>query len=153
MKANILMEIGSYRVASDRAYDRDSHMWVLDQAPRRVRCGFDPLGSETTGDIVALSFAPLGTELSRGGEFGSLEAAKFVGPLVAPIAGKVVAHHDAVLANPGLINQDPLGQWLIEIELQAERAPCAELIEDPAGIRRWFAAEVERFERQGALAQ
>ncbi len=153
MKPDNLLKIRSFLVATDRAYDPETHMWVLDVAPGRVRCGFDPLESETSGDIVAVAFEPLSKEVARGAEFGSLEAAKFVGPLVAPVAGTLVAHNTAVLADPGLLNQDPLSHWLIEIELAAERSSLTGLLEGPEEIRTWFEAEVERFERQGALAQ
>ncbi len=79
------------------------------------RCGLEPAEAEATGDIVALSLVPIGTRVARGDAFGSLEAAKFVGPLIAPASGVVRAHNAAVLASPGLVNRDPLGAWLVEI--------------------------------------
>jgi len=146
------MEVLGYRLAADRGYDPVTHMWVhwaWPAQPDRVRVGFDPLGRETSGDVVAISFVSVGTRVERGGEFGSLEAAKFVGPLLAPVAGVVAAHNADVLADPGQLNVDPLEHWLVELE----GAEPADLLEDEAEIGEWFAAEVERFRAQGAIAE
>ena len=82
-----MIAVNGYRLAADRYYDRETHLWVDIGASAAVRCGFDPLGSETSGDIVAVSFEPVGARVERGEAFGSLEAAKFVGPMIAPLSG------------------------------------------------------------------
>jgi glycine cleavage system H protein len=52
------------------------------------------------------------------GELGSLESAKAVFEVIAPASGKVTAVNSAVIANPGLINEDPYGSgWLVEMRL------------------------------------
>jgi glycine cleavage system H protein len=52
------------------------------------------------------------------GELGSLESAKAVFEIIAPASGAVVAVNPAVVANPGLINEDPYGAgWLVELKL------------------------------------
>jgi glycine cleavage system H protein len=43
------------------------------------------------------------------GELGSLESAKAVFEIIAPVSGAVVAVNPAVIDNPGLINEDPYG--------------------------------------------
>ena len=147
------IEVNGYRLAAGRHYDRETHLWaeVLDSGP--VRCGFDPLGSETSGDVVAVSFEPAGTKVGRGEAFGSLEAAKFVGPLIAPLSGTIRAHNEAVIARPGLLNQDPLTHWLIEIEPDRVEDELPSLLHDAEDVRAWFEREVERFQRQGMVAE
>ena len=52
------------------------------------------------------------------GELGSLESAKAVFEVIAPASGTVAAVNSAVIANPGLINEDPYGSgWLVEMRL------------------------------------
>lgn len=154
-----LFAVGPYELASDRFYDPDTHLWVApgagrtDAAGSAARCGFDPLGSETSGDIVAVSFAPVGTRVARGTAFGSLEAAKFVGPLLAPVTGTVVAHNADVLANPALLNRDPLRHWLVEIDLADPEGELGLLLHGRRAVEGWFADEMRRFKERGMIAE
>ena len=145
--------VNGYRLASGRHYDRETHLWVETRAEGAARCGFDPLGSETSGDVVAVSFEPAGTRVERGQAFGSLEAAKFVGPLIAPLSGRVRAHNPAVVARPGLLNQDPQAHWLVEIEPDRLDDELPQLVHDEEEVRAWFEAEIERFKQQGMVAE
>ena len=142
----------AYALPADRYYDQASHVWVDLVAPATARCGLDPLGSETSGDVVAISFAPVGTEVARREAFGSLEAAKFVGPLEAPVSGIIRAHNEAALRNPGLLNRDPMAAWLIEIELSDLRE-LALLLHGEERVRAWLERETERFRQRGMVAQ
>ena len=158
-----LFTVDGYQLAADRYYDEATHLWVETSvpgatvsgatAPGAARCGFDPLGSETSGDIVAVSFEPEGTAVGRGGAFGSLEAAKFVGPLIAPLSGTIRSHNPDVLAHPGLVNRDPLAHWLIEMDLARPYEELPLLLHDRDRVRVWFEREIERFKHQGAVAQ
>ena len=145
--------MGKYRLPVDRHYDPATHLWVTRPAPHRLRCGFDPLSAETSGDLVALAFEPVGTELERGKAFGSLEAAKFVGPLLAPVSGRLAAHNTAVLARPGLINREPFDSWLVEWEVADPDAELGALLRDPDAIAAWLQREIRRFEDDGMLAR
>ncbi len=153
MSATPFFEVGGYRLAEDRFYDPETHLWVAATADGLARVGFDPLGSETSGDVVAISFEPVGVAVSRGGGFGSIEAAKFVGPLTAPLSGTLRAHNEAVLADPGRIQRAPLEAWLVEIAPSAFAAETARMVSGRARIADWFAGEVERFRKKGMLAE
>lgn len=144
--------VNGYRLAAGRHYDRETHLWVEVLASGAARCGFDPLGSETSGDIVAVAFEPVGQNVERGEAFGSLEAAKFVGPLIAPLSGTIRAHNDALIARPGLLNQDPLAHWLIEIEPDRLEDELPLLLHDAGELRVWFEREIERFKQDGMVA-
>lgn len=148
------IDIGSYRLPADRFYDAATHLWVEATAGDLVaRCGFDPLGSETSGDVVALSFEPIGSRIERGEAFGAIEAAKFVGPLVAPVSGTIRAHNAEVLADPSLVNRDPLGSWLVEIEPVRLDAEGALMLSGRRAVGEWFAAEIERYRERGMVAE
>lgn len=147
-----MFQVDRYTLGADRRYDPDRHLWVLLVEPDRARVGYDPLGRETAGDIVALSLAEPGTRVARGGELGTVEAAKFVGPLTSPLTGTVLACNEMVLFSPGLLNDDPLEHWLVEIAIE-DPAELDELLEGETAVAAWFAAEVERFRAQGAIAE
>jgi len=151
MASGHAFEVMGYRLEHDRGYDPATHMWVQPLGPGRVRVGFDPLGRETAGDVVAVAFVPVGTSLARGGEMGSLEAAKFVGPLNAPVAGVIAGHNAAVLGDPGILNEDPMAHWLVEMEVAGGQLPG--LLHGEVDVAGWFAAEVERYRAQGVIAE
>lgn len=146
-------EVGGYRLSAERHYDPERHFWVeLEGGSARVRIGFDPLGRETRGDVVELSLSEPGSQVGRGKPFGTLEAAKFVGPLESPVSGTVVGVNQAVLGNPRLLNEDTDANWMIEIEL-ADHSALDMLLQGEEHVRPWFAAEIEKYRRQGAVAE
>ena len=147
------MRILGYPLALDRSYEPATHMWVLPAGECVARIGMDPLGIETSGTLAQLSFQPAGTVLTAGRPFGQLEAAKFVGPLVSPVSGTLLAVNDAVVADPGLAERDPFGAgWLIEVRLAAAGLPGG-LLRDPDEITAWFVSKVEEYQLKGVLAQ
>ena len=153
MPSDELVEVAGFGVALDRAYDGTGHFWVSMVAPERARVGMDALGVETSGTIAQLAFLPVGEHLKRGEAFGSLEAAKFVGPLTSPLSGTVSAANDAVVADPSLVERDPYGAgWLIELDL-ADPAELAGLVSGAQPIKVWFEAEVEDYRMKGVLAE
>jgi glycine cleavage system H protein len=135
------------------AYFDDSHFWVLPYLESGARCGMDALGVETSGDVVALSFEPVGTLVKRGDAFGSIEAAKFVGPLIAPVSGTITGHNEEVLANPALLHEDAAAGWLIDLQLIDADRELALLRHGEEDVGRWLTEETDRFRKQGMLAE
>jgi len=149
-----LVRVHGFPLALDRLYQADTHMWVRLNAPGQATIGMDPLGIETSGTLAEFSFLEVGAELAAGRPFGQLEAAKFVGPLVSPVSGTVLAVNDAVLADPGLAERDPFGAgWLIEAELSDPQGELPSLLSDPEQITQWFAAKAEDYRLKGVIAE
>ena len=148
-----IIEVAGFGVALDRTYDGTGHFWVSMVGPDRARIGMDALGVETSGTIAQLAFLPVGEHLKRGEAFGSLEAAKFVGPLTSPLSGTVSATNDAVVADPALVERDPYGAgWLVELDL-ADPGELSDLVAGSQAIKVWFEAEVEDYRLKGVLAE
>ena len=153
MSSSEIGEVAGFGVALDRAYDPAGHFWVSMIGPDRARIGLDALGVETSGTIAHLAFLPTGEHLKRGEAFGSLEAAKFVGPLLCPLTGTVLSTNDSVVADPALVERDPYGAgWLVELTV-ADAAELRELIYGADVIRVWFAGDVEDYRLKGVLAE
>lgn len=148
-----LTQVAGFPVDLARAYDPDTHLWVLDLGSSRLRLGFDALGVETAGTLASLAFVDVGTALARGEPFGSLEAAKFVGPFLTPVQGRLAAVNHPALADPSLVERDPYGAgWLVEFEA-ADPAACDALVTGPDAVAAWFAAAVEDYRLKGVLAE
>ncbi|MFZ2058925.1 MAG: hypothetical protein WAV54_16085 [Acidimicrobiales bacterium] len=154
MERSKMVIVAGFLLALDRRYDAETHMWVLLTGPGRARIGMDPLGIETSGTLAQLSLVPAGTKLIAGRPFGQLEAAKFVGPLVSPVSGAVLAVNDEVAVDAGLAERDPYGAgWLIDASLSAAAGELPGLLADPAEISAWFAAKIADYRFRGVIAQ
>ena len=106
----------------------DSHEYVLKEA-ELVRVGLIAYAVDQLGDIVFVDLPELGSELSSGTSFGTVESVKAVEEMYAPITGEVVQRNEAVLANPEELQNDPHGEgWLLLIR-QSELPQIEELMD------------------------
>ncbi len=138
-----------YYLPDDLYYDRDSHIWARYQDGKIV-LGLDMLGQESMGDLAYISFEPAGREVQRGQVIGSIEAAKMVAPLVAPVSGRIVDKNDQVARTPNLIRDHPYDEgWLVVMELTDWETESAQLISGPSRISRFLLQETARYREQG----
>lgn len=145
--------VAGFPVDLARAYDPDTHLWVTELGGGRVRLGLDSLGIETSGTLAALAFVEGGSDVRRGEPFGSLEAAKFVGPLIVPVSGRVAAVNEAAVSDPSLVERDPYGAgWLVELT-GASADDLASLVRGVDDVAAWFAAAAEDYRIKGVLAE
>jgi glycine cleavage system H protein len=143
-----------FLVRTDLAYDLGSHIWVQLLDDGTVRLGLDPLGVETSGTLSQFSFEERGPELDRGQSLGTLEAEKFVGPLAIPVAGRVVAVNEAVVADPGLVHRDPYGEgWLAVVDPVAIEADLERLVRGPDAVVAAFTEKIAAYRIEGVLAE
>ncbi len=106
----------------------DSHEYVR-QEEELVRVGLSAYAVDQLGDIVFVDLPELGSELSRGTSFGTVEPVKAVEEMYAPLTGDVVQRNEAVPANPEELQNDPHGEgWLLVIRL-SEPAQVGELMD------------------------
>lgn len=108
--------IEGYELHNDLFYDSEADMWVKVEG-KKAKVGIDPLGLEINGTLSQLAVAELGTRVKRGEPFGSLEAEKFVGPVVSPLSGLVSAVNEDVLKNISRMHKAPYESWVIEMEM------------------------------------
>lgn len=145
--------ISGYSVRLDLAYDPTGDLWVEVLSPTEVAIGLDSIGTESSGSLAQLSMLPPGQRVSRGEPLGSLEAEKFVGPVLSPLSGTVTAVNAAALANPSALHADPYGAWLVRIEPSALEEELAGLVRGEDAVAEYFAAKVSEYKMKGILAQ
>ncbi len=132
-----------YQLPPELYYERQTRLWEGEIAT----IGLSELALESFGDIVYISTGEAGKTVERGQGIGSIEAAKMVDNLVAPISGQILAFNEEVQRNPGLINADPYGDgWLIKIRPSAWERDAADLVHGPA-LERWLEEQLERLEQ------
>ena len=132
---------GHYSFPPDLYYDRSTHVWVRYEG-KVVTLGFDALGLESLGDMAYVSLQAVGILVRRGEAMGSLEAAKMVGDLIAPVSGTITARNEDVLRDPGLVNRDPYGEgWVLQLTPSDWINESAELVHG-VELTAWVEAEI-----------
>ncbi|HAR97432.1 MAG TPA: glycine cleavage system protein GcvH [Syntrophus sp. (in: bacteria)] len=100
----------------DYMYSRE-HLWVRVDGDLAT-IGITDYAQEKLGEVLSIELPEIDTEVERDESFGSLESAKAVIELIAPVGGQVVNVNDDLLDDVGIINSDPHDTgWLIVIEM------------------------------------
>ena len=104
----------------DRRYTA-SHEWVrIDGEIGTI--GITDHAQKELGEIVYLELPDVGHVYNADEEFGTVESVKAVSELFTPISGEVVEVNKAAIAEPGIVNDDPLGDgWLVKMKLSTDQ--------------------------------
>jgi glycine cleavage system H protein len=102
---------------SDRRYTND-HEWII-VTGNLGRVGITDYAQKQLGDVVFVELPDVGRAVSQGQAAGTIESVKAVSELYSPASGKVVAVNTDLAGKPELVNKDPHGTWLYDIELSS----------------------------------
>jgi glycine cleavage system H protein len=100
---------------SDRRYTKD-HEWIS-VSGSRGRVGITDYAQKQLGDVVFIELPDVGRTVTKGQSCGSIESVKAVSELYSPVSGKVAEVNPAIASRPELVNTDPHGTWLVNLEL------------------------------------
>ena len=100
---------------ADRRYTKD-HEWII-VTGNLGRVGITDYAQKQLGDVVFVEPPDVGRAVSQGQSAGNIESVKAVSELYSPATGKVISVNGDVSSKPELVNKDPHGTWLFEIEL------------------------------------
>ena len=93
------------------------HEWIKpDGATATI--GITSYAQESLGDIVFVDLPKVGSEISIGKTFGSVESVKAVSDLYAPASGTVTEVNADLATAPEKINEDAHGAWMVKIQLK-----------------------------------
>lgn len=93
-----------------------THEWVKKIAGNEYVAGITAHAAQLLGDIVFVELPNIGVEVKAGNELAVVESVKAAADVYAPIAGKITANNQALVADPYLINKDCYEQgWLVKI--------------------------------------
>ena len=117
-------------VLNDLLYT-ESHEWVrVDGDVATV--GITDYAQHELGDIVYMELPEVGTEVSKGSPFGSIEAVKAVEDINSPLSGTIVGINTELEDVPETINQSPYDAgWIVKIKL-ADPSELEELLNPDA---------------------
>jgi len=137
----------------DLYYDRKDHLWAKIEGDK-VRVGLDVFGQKAAGTVAYLKILPAGKTVKKSRSFGSLEAGKYIGPLKAPVGGKLVEVNEEVLKTTTLVNSDPYGKgWFVIIEPDNLEEDLKDLVQGIQGVQEWLESEYKEYKEKGLFAE
>ncbi|RBI69261.1 glycine cleavage system protein GcvH [Vreelandella sulfidaeris] len=96
----------------------ESHEWVLDNKDGTVTVGITDHAQQALGDVVFVELPEVGTELSKGQEFGVIESVKAASDLYSPVNGEVIEVNESLEDAPETVNEAPYqGGWIMKVRL------------------------------------
>jgi glycine cleavage system H protein len=93
------------------------HEWIKADG-KNGTIGITHYAQESLGDIVFVELPKVGSEISAGKTFGTVESVKAVSDLFAPASGTVTEVNGELASAPEKINQDAHGAWMIKVTLK-----------------------------------
>jgi glycine cleavage system H protein len=102
-----------------KVYFTKDHEWVKVTGDEGV-VGISDYAQHALGDVVFVELPAVGKLLARGGEAAVVESVKAASEVFSPVSGEVLTVNNAVVDQPGLINEAPeSGAWLFSLRLSA----------------------------------
>lgn len=93
------------------------HEWI-EAKGSSATIGITDYAQGELGDVVFVELPAVGTKLTAGKSFSSVESVKAVSEIYAPVNGEVVEANAELQNKPETINSDPHGAgWLVKIKL------------------------------------
>ncbi|MCL6439832.1 MAG: glycine cleavage system protein GcvH [Rubrobacteraceae bacterium] len=106
-------------VPQDLKYTR-THEWVRIEGDAAT-IGITDHAQDELGDVVFVDLPEVGTSLSPGDSFGSVESVKAVSDLYSPLGGEITEVNSSLEESPEKINEDPYGEgWIIRLRYSGE---------------------------------
>lgn len=79
--------------------------------------GITDYAQKALGNVVYVDMPEVDDEITAGEDFGAIESVKAASDLIAPVTGTVLEVNEALADNPRLVNEDPMKNWIIKVEI------------------------------------
>jgi len=107
------------------------HEWVRIEGDAAT-VGITQYAQEQLGDLVFVDLPEVGKRFEKGAASAVVESVKAASEVYAPIGGEVVQVNPAIVADPSLVNSDPMGAgWFYQMKL-ADPAEVDALMDEAA---------------------
>jgi glycine cleavage system H protein len=103
---------------ADLKYTKD-HEWIRLEGETGV-VGVTDFAQKQLGDVVYLDLPEVGTRVTAGEPFGTIESVKAVSELYAPVSGEVIEVNTALKDKPEQVNTSPHESWMIKLRVTGQ---------------------------------
>lgn len=103
------------KVQKDLKYT-ENHEWAKIEG-KTMKVGVTDYAQHAMGDIVYVELPDTGADFRAGEDLCVIESVKGANDVYSPLSGKVTEVNSELEDSPELINSDPYGSWIAEMEL------------------------------------
>ncbi len=136
------MQIQGYEFPQELYYDPE-HFWVRVEGDELV-LGMDDFAQKLAGEIVYVQLPDDGKKLKKGKKLAKVESGKWLGKILSPVDGVLIAVNEALETDPGLINRDPYGEgWMYRIAAN-DVTQVKDLFHGADAVSAWIEAEIAK---------
>jgi glycine cleavage system H protein len=114
----------------NRMFTTDHEWLTVDDDVATV--GITDYAQSQLGDVVFVELPQVGRQLAKGDAAGVVESVKAASDVFSPLTGEVVGVNSEIVADPALVNKEPMqAGWFFKIRL-ADRAELTDLLDEAA---------------------
>lgn len=96
----------------------EDHEWLRVDGDVVV-VGITEYAAQQLGDVVFVELPEVETQVAQGDEVVVIESVKAASDISAPVEGEIVEVNDKLPDNPGLVNEDPMGDaWFFKMKIE-----------------------------------
>jgi glycine cleavage system H protein len=92
------------------------HEWIRVEGDTGT-IGITDFAQQQLGDVVYVEMPEVGTALTAGQVFGTIESVKAVSELFAPVSGEVVETNGSLKDRPDTVNSQPHEAWMVKVKI------------------------------------
>lgn len=125
-------------VPGELLYDLERDVWVRFEGGSAV-IGMTDVAQTRCGRIVQISWKSPGRSVDRGRPLCVIESAKWVGPVLSPLSGVLVADNRTRFGEDmAIANRDPYGEgWLVRVQPTRADEEVGDLTDGPAAYLQY----------------
>ncbi len=102
-------------VVAGLKYTKD-HEWLKIEG-NKAYMGITDYAQHALGSLVYVELPEVEETFSEGDTLGVVESVKAASDIYMPISGEILEINEAVVDDPGLINTDAFGNWMVAIKI------------------------------------
>lgn len=130
----------------DELYYHSEHAWARVEDDGNVSVGMNDFFREAAGDIVYVDLPFEGDEVAQGETCGKIQSSKWIGKLISPVSGEIIAVNEALDEDSTIINKDPYGEgWIMKITPSNLKEDLANLMQGEK-VAEWLRGEIKKGE-------
>jgi glycine cleavage system H protein len=100
---------------SDLKYTKE-HEWIRVDGTAGV-IGITDFAQQQLGDVVYVELPEVGSTITAGQVFGTIESVKAVSELFAPVSGEVTETNGSLKDRPDHVNSKPHETWMLKVKM------------------------------------
>ena len=100
---------------SDLKYTKE-HEWIRVEGTTGV-IGITDFAQQQLGDVVYVELPEIGSKMTAGQVFGTIESVKAVSELFAPVSGEVTETNGSLKDRPDHVNSKPHETWMVKVKM------------------------------------